>query len=710
MDAELSARFAAEVDWSKVVDPYTPWQHGPDLLERVWSPDLRTAYDAHSDLHVACCGDGSSVLPAAVEVLPFLVRAAGDPDVRVRPQILDTLAVLGRAGNAARTTAPDPKLGGWRPTAPAAWPAAWDRATDALLPGLADGDEAVRAGVAAVLARATGRADELVDRLRSRFDDEPEQPVADRLVRAVGELAPHAVNRREAAIAWLRQRMDDVGKGEEPDIDEDVDAWIAWTEQHGHDVRLSAVTALRRALPGRPDPAYARTTLDALIRPSPYAVRFGVHRSLHVTRATDADAQLDEDLPGRLVLARELLRQDSAARHESGLRIAATLMSRWRSAVPELLSDVAEFVDDPDEVNRAFALRVLAMCGTAARPWADRAAAHLSEDDEPYEPARRHALWMLSRAGDERCVEPLVERLLSGRATGFFASPPYLSTCDWEKSDLNYTEALRPFAVQAEALLGPLLERARQAPSSEPGAHQAILRRWREGGGPLTERLAELIDRETPSTGATRTRRIRGDGPAAADRDRRSSDPQDVTERARVRWQETGDPNEAVQALLELTANSARRGYATPGGVKPLLLLADIAAAHPPVADEVAGRLEATARARIEGDCRFEAMTLLRALWELTRDGHRVAPALVGLVRICPPGGAPPTIVEAVELLAEVTAADPTAATAVAPQVRPLLDTDERPVRHDQWRAVLSDDALLTAVRTVVGAAEGAGA
>ncbi|MDW4917921.1 hypothetical protein [Streptomyces californicus] len=661
MDAELSARFAAEVDWSKVVDPYTPWQHGPDLLERVWSPDARTADDAHADLHVACCGDGSSVLPAAVEVLPFLVRAAGDPDVRVRPQILDTLAVLGRAGNAARPTAPGRKRGGWRPTAPAAWPAAWDRATDALLPGLADGDEAVRAGVAAVLAQATGRADDLVDRLRSRFEDEPEQPVAEQLVLSVGELAPHAVNRRAAAVAWLRQRMDDVGKGEEPDIDQDVDTWIAWTGQHGHDVRLSAVTALRRALPGRPDPAYARTTVDALIRPSPYdAARFGGHRSLYVTRAVDADARLDEDLPGRLALARELLRQDSAAHHESGLRIAAALMSRWRSAVPELLPDVAEFVDGPDESNRSFALRVLAMCGTVARPWADRAAAHLSEDDEPYEPARRHAVWMLSRAGDERCVEPLIDGLSSGRATGFSVSPPYLSTCDWEKSDLNYTEALRPFAVRAEALLGSL--------------------------------------------------EARGGVPAAADRDRRSSIPQDATERARVRWRETGDPNEVVHSLLELTANSARKAYATPGGVKPLLLLAEIAATHPPVADEVAGRLEATARARVEGDCRFEAMTLLRALWELTRDGHRVAPALVELVRICPPGGAPPTIVEAVELLAEVAAADPTAATAVAPRVRHLLDTDERPVRHDQWRAVLSDDALLAAVRTVVGAAQAAGA
>ncbi|CAM5508515.1 hypothetical protein SCALM49S_06978 [Streptomyces californicus] len=194
-----------------------------------------------------------------------------------------------------------------------------------------------------------------------------------------------------------------------------------------------------------------------------------------------ADARLDEDLPGRLALARELLRQDSAAHHESGLRIAAALMSRWRSAVPELLSDVAEFVDDPDESNRSFALRVLAMCGTAARPWSDRAAAHLSEDDEPYEPARRHAVWMLSRAGDERCVEPLIDGLSSGRATGFSASPPYLSTCDWEKSDLNYTEALRPFAVRAEALPVPLPKQGGVPAAADRDRRSSIRRTPRKG-------------------------------------------------------------------------------------------------------------------------------------------------------------------------------------------------------------------------------------
>lgn len=256
--AELRGRFAAEVDWAKVVDPYVPGpdgqysRYGPDLLERLWSPDLPTADDALATLHFACCGDGGSVRSAAPEVLPFLVEAVRDPAVRVRPQILETLAVLARAGNAdARAAGPGPKLGGrWR-TAPAAWPVAWERAVDALLPVLADdveGDEDVRAGVAAVLARAVYRADDLVDRFLARFDDEPGLSVAEQLVRAVGELAPHAVERREHAVAWLRRRTTDAGKGEEPDMDGDIDVWIAWTEQHGHDVRQPAIVALRRAL------------------------------------------------------------------------------------------------------------------------------------------------------------------------------------------------------------------------------------------------------------------------------------------------------------------------------------------------------------------------------------------------------------------------------------------------------------------------------
>ncbi|EFE76496.1 hypothetical protein K7395_15245 [Streptomyces filamentosus] len=367
--AELRRRFAEEVDWSKVVDPYVPLPHGPDLLEQLWSPDLSIADNACANLHAACCGDGSWVGLAALEVLPFLVEAARDPAVKVRTEVLEVLADLARAGNNARTAEPGARLGGRRPNAPAAWPAAWERAVDALLPGLDDDAEAVRAGVVAALARTPGRADDLIDRFRARFEEEPELLVAEQLVLGVGELAAHATDRSEVAVAWLRQRMSDAGKGEEPDIEDDTEAWLAWMERHGHDVRLPAIAALCRALPGRPDPAYARTTAGALLTPSlPGTAHHLESRSQYVGRVTDADARLDEDLAGRLALARALLRQDTPAHHEGGLRVAAALMSRWRSAWPELLPEVAEFVDDPDPENRAFAQRIVAMCGATGGP------------------------------------------------------------------------------------------------------------------------------------------------------------------------------------------------------------------------------------------------------------------------------------------------------------------------------------------------------
>ncbi|MGW6589851.1 hypothetical protein [Streptomyces globisporus] len=615
--AELRRRFTEEVDWSKVVDPYVPGPpYGPDLLERLWSPDRDTADNACADLRAACCGDGSWVGLAALEVLPFLVEAVRDPAVKVRTEALEVLADLARAGNNARTAEPDSRLGGRRLAAPAAWPAAWERAVEALLPGLADDAEEIRAGVAAALARTPGRADDLIDRFRARFEEEPELSVAEQLVMGVGDLAAHATDRGEEAVAWLRQRMSDAGKGEEPDIDGDTEAWLAWMDQHGHDVRLPAIAALRRALPGRRDPAYARTTADVLLVPAPPGTpHHWEPRFRYVGRAIDADAQLGVDLPGRLAIARTLLRQDTSARHEAGLRIAATLMSRWRSAVPELLPEVAEFVDDPDPENRVFALRVVAMCGAAARPWADRVAAHLSEEDS------------------------------------IRAAPGI------------------PYAAPVEA-----------APVDAAPVDAARRDRLREA---FQEALSEK-----PSDP--------------------SSPPKDVAKRARALWRATDDAEEVVPALLELTANSARKAYATPGGVEPLLLLSEVAATHPPVVDQVAERLHATARARIEGDCRFDAMKVLRALWQLTRDGRRVAPALVELVRICPPGGYPPTVVEPLEFLAEVATADPACAAEVAPRVRYLLDTDERPVRHDLWRAVLNDEALLAAVRVVVDAAEGA--
>ncbi|MFD7057888.1 hypothetical protein [Streptomyces sp. NPDC059906] len=796
--ARRLARLAAQVDWSKVVDPYTGERYGPEMPHGLWAADPATAGRTCETLHYVAVGDGSSVRGAAAEMLPFLVAAARDAEVTVRFAILRTIAGVARTGNTAPTAKVEPLLEGrWRPTVDATWPDAWERASAGLLPLLDADDDMVRAGAVDALAQAAAHADSLVTRFATRFDDEPVRWVAQRLVLGVGELARHAAGHREEALAWLRHRMTVSGKDdEEPDVCEDVDAWIAWDEEIRHDVRLEAVEALRRALPGYADPRYARVTTDALLAsrttsdcpPAEY-------RSSRVGVITEADRRLGADLPGRLALAHTLLHHVGPAEREGGLEVAASLMSRWRSAVPALLPAVAGLVDDRCPENRVLALRVLAMCGTAARPWAGLVATRLTAADEPHGPAREYAVRALSRMGDDRCVPHLTE-LLAVQG-GFAHRPTGSADGRSDRDDVCFTEALASFAAHSGTLLDPLLAHLKKA-GDRWHPYWSVLRRWHRDGARIVPRMIELLDaEETLMIAAYALLRSESGAVAAAHRERlrervelpagphtkdlahispfdhlvitgddepvrallrrlpngggfpvpgprlpesvflhacatlggevgapgagrlremfhaalsrkpaRWSDaPNGAVERARALWRVTGDADDVLPGLLELTAHSAMDVYQTPGGVAALELLAEVAATHPPVAERVAGRLRATATARITHDNRFDAMRAVRSLWRLTSDPRQVVPALAELVRICPPpGSAAPTVLDPLRLLAEVGAAAPASVARVVPALHALLGADERPVHHDGRRAVRDDDALCAAIRAVLDA------
>lgn len=794
--AQRLAQLAAQVDWSKMIDPYTREQYGPQMLAELWGTDRITADRTCTTLHYTANGDRSSVTVAAAEMLPFLIEAARDPDVTVRFETLRTIADIANTANTAPTAKVDTILEGkWRPTVDPSWPPLWERVADGLLPLLDDDDGLIRAGAVDALAQSAAHADALIPRLRTLFDNEPDLWVAGPIVLGIGELARHATQRREEALTWLRHRLTVGGKEAEPDMDQDIDAWIEWDEEIRHDVRLNAVAALRRALPDHDDPLYARVTIDALLASSTCSANPPVeYLSPRVDVITGADERLGADLTGRLALANTLLRHDDATERKGGLRIAARLMSRWRSAVPALLPAVAELVADARQENRLFALRVLAMCGAAARPWADLVATHLTVAGEPHENEREHAIWALSRMGDDRCVPPLAELLA---ARGDFAHYPTGSLDrGWNRSDLGFAEALAPFAAHTDVLLDPLLAHIKQE------AHQldpyfAILRRWHQDGGHAVPRLFELLgDDETLMVAAHGLLRMESGAVAAAHRERlrervgppgggRDSDlaylspfdyhaltgddepvrallrspdntgfpepspqltehtllracvtlgvslgasaadrlrgmfhaalsrkpkrwsdaPQGAVERARALWRVTGDADEVLPGLLELTARSAIEVYQTPGSVEALVLLAEVATAHPPVAERVAQQLSATARERITHNNYFDAMKVVQSLWRLTSDPQQVTPALIDLVRICPPhGSTSPTILDALRLLAEVAAADPTSVSTSMPILHALLDADERPVHRDHWRAVREDDALRAAVRAVLDA------
>ncbi|POM26456.1 hypothetical protein BTM25_08570 [Actinomadura rubteroloni] len=219
-------------------------------------------------------------------------------------------------------------------------------------------------------------------------------------------------------------------------------------------------------------------------------------RSGHVREAARADHALDGDRDGRLALARSLLHHADAEHRLGGLLVAARVMSRWRSAVPELLPAVAGFADDPSAEHRILALRILDMCGPAARPWADLAAAHLTADREPDGVARRYALMALSRMGDERAVPPLADLLAAGH-DGFLIDLPD-GERGREANEPNIAEALAPFAAHTAVLLDPLLARVRATPPTERAGYYKIINRWQDDGADVAARILRLLDDDDP--------------------------------------------------------------------------------------------------------------------------------------------------------------------------------------------------------------------
>lgn len=680
-------------------DLYTGKQYGPEVLAGLWSTDRSTADGTCTDLRFAAIGDGSSVSGAAAEILPFLVEAARDPGVTVRFEILRTVADIARTGNTAPTAQVDRILEGrWRPTVDEAWPAAWERAAEELLPLLDDGDYVVRGSAVLALAQSAAHADALIADFRARFDDEPELWPAGCLVRGVGELARHATRRREEALAWLRHRMTVEGKGEEPDMDQDIDAWIAWDEEIRHDVRLQAVEALCRALPGHSDPLYAPVTTAALLASSAATVHLPWQCvSLHVGVITEADRRLGADLPGRLALAHALLRHDGYEKRAGGLRIAATLMSRWRSAVPALLPAVAELVGDARPENRLFALRVLAMCGAAAHPWADLVATHLTPVGEPHELTWEHALWALSRVGDDRCVPHLAELL---RSRGDFAYRPTGSIDRrWNRSDLSFAEALAPFAAHSDALLAPLLAHIKRT-ATRWHPYFSILRQWHRDGADVVPRLVELLDDDDMLMVSAHALLHLDSGPVATahrERLRERIDPPNARHRDGLSHLSphqyhalTGDDG-PVRALLGSPDSSASPEL-TPQLTEPDLLRA-CATLGGSLGAPAADRLRAMFHTALSGkperwsDAPKGAVECARALWRVTGDADDVLPRLLKLTaRSALAGYQTPGGVEALELLAEVAATHPPVAERVARQLR--ATAEERIRHHNRFAAM----------------------
>ncbi|MER5397928.1 HEAT repeat domain-containing protein [Streptomyces sp. NPDC002599] len=651
---ETPARIEA-VDWTALRHAYGTAEDVPAMLRDLRRPEA--AAEAADDLLTHVHHQGGGVYSSAPAVLPHVVAAAADAAVAtgVRGDLLHLVRSLAHSGNTAQAR-----------FVTSGWPEAWDLAVTDLLPLLDDPVAEHRTAVALCLAEARRRADEVIAALRARWDVESAPRTRLQLIDSVGSLAAHAGEQRGACVDWLRAQLN----GTEPSV------------------RLTAVQALRRALPGQADSDCGRTVSDVLSGSEP-----ATWRPEGATTGTViwAAGLLGDDRTALTGATRELLAHRDPVVRAGALRVAAQSLSSRRSAVADLLPAVARRLGDPEPDNRLFAARVLGMCGHAARPWADALAAMSTDTGEPHPPTRSHALWALSRLGDARCVPPLVRRLVDERH-GFASHSSHAD--GWWTYELSLNEVAADLGAHADVLLPPL--RARLPAASTLDERRSLCRlltSWGASAAPAIPELLALLDTDAAvwaldalaaigpeASKAVPPERLRAllDAPPA-------DQPFAPRSLALAYGRLTGDREPALRLLLpQLGEPYGQESAAT--------LLAELG----PAAVPYVGRLRELLTRHAQGWLPLRAG---EALWRITGRTDEVVPALVrAITPFAERGGAYPAVIETVRLLAEMGAD----AAPARPALRAFLDADERPVRHGTWRSVPEDDALREAARTAL--------
>ncbi|MGW6391816.1 hypothetical protein ACWFR1_15210 [Streptomyces sp. NPDC055103] len=655
------------IAWGSLEHAYGSAGDVPDQLRALYRPEeeaqraadaralLTSAEDAADALLASLYHQGGTVCSAAVAALPFLVRAATDPAVTVRVDLLDLVGSLASEGNLVKE----------RWIAPG-WAEAWYRAIPTLLPLLHDPSAEIRNTVARALGEARGRADEVLIALWARRPVERDPDTRKSVVVAAGRLAAHADRERTDTVRRL---------------------WELTEPEAGPGARLLAVQALHSARPDVADARYARVVTDVL-----------TGGDLDGWSVAGAIRLLGDDRAPAVRLLLELLGHTDTATRRSALEAAAEELSRRRSAVPALLPAVAGCLDDPEPENRLFAARVLGMCGTAARPWADALAARITDDGEPYLPAQDHMLWALSRTGDPRCAAPLARRL-AGERLGFVTYSVHSE--GWWTHELSLSKTLGPLGAHAGVLLPPL--RAGLAATGSVDDRRAlcqVLTAWGPAAAPAIPELVATLETDGAVWALDALAAIGPEAAAAVDPARLraliASPPPGQTFAPRsltlAYGRLTGDPGPGLALLRTLRTD--------PSGQWTLpTLLGTLGAAGAPYVD----RLRELLHAHPHG---WQPLEAGEALWRITGLAEEVVPVLVGAVEPFVGGGATPAVTKTVRLLGEI---GPPAA-AAAPVLRAFLDADERPVEHGSWRSVPEDDELTAAAGAALLAVSDPGA
>ena len=626
----------------------------PGLLRACAGSDRQAAVVAVRKLDDALYREDGWAGPAVSAALPFLVRLAADPAVKVRVMVLDLVARIAAQVPEVAVEQADP-----------GWPGALAAAAPPLLSLLDDADTGMRR-IAAYLAGTGGLPAELaVPALRARATRaEPDRAARWDVVISLGAAAAGS-----ALADEVRGELNGLAR-----------------DDRDPQVRLAAVHGLAAA--GEPVTGHAGVMTGAMADAGwtgwDASEWLGIGSPEMIVRATGR-LLLDEPGAATAFAADVVATGDARLRTEALMHLRA-LLGRWHAVPGSVPGFLAGLLDAPEPEVRFRAAYLLACTDVDIRPWAGQLAG-LAADGAATGfrgelTVGDAAVWALARAGDPRCLPGLRMRLLGDR-TGF-ATANVGFPRDATMFDLPGMGLVVTRADPCATLLDPVLSRLRRAAPYEtlPGLLCETLGSWGSKAAAAVPELRLLLQRGHPavspsSAAALALGRI-GPGARAAVPELRRHAGLGGAEAAWALWRVTGKQK---LALLRL-AGQVKSKKARPRAIE---LLADFG--------ELAAPVQTRLRELLHDQDDRRKTAAAWALWRTTGDASTAAGALTSVLRPLGAGSYLPVHLSAMRYLAAI----PGTSGQAEGIARAVLTSPRRLAFSGGWRTFDEDDQIRAA-------------